>query len=353
MRRTIILSALLAVFFIQARGQRITATHEVIDCGSVLYEAPVTAKFDLRNKGNDLVISDVRTSCGCAVATWPRQTIVRGDSFAISVVYDARQMGHFEKEVAVYSNASEQPFILKMKGIVVDKIVDFTGKYDFAIGSVRTDKNDIEFDDVNVGDMPVEKIHIINSGSNAVSPVIMHLPSWLKASVSPTTIAPGRAGVATITLDSHKLRDFGLTQSSVYLGMFHGDKVSADKEITVSAVLLPGFSNMSETQKLNAPVLTLSAEELDLGSFGDKQQLSGTIVITNNGKSRLEINSLQMFTTGLRIKLNKTRIQPGEQAKLKVTAYKKQLRNVRSKPRVLMITNDPKHSKVTININVK
>lgn len=352
-KRHYILSALIAAASLNATAQRITATHEVIDCGSVLYDAPVTAKFDLRNKGNDLVINDVRTSCGCAAASWPRQTIARGDSFAISVVYDARQLGHFEKEVAIYSNASNEPFYLKMKGVVVDKIVDFTGKYDYTIGSIRTDKNDIEFDDVNVGDKPVERIHIINSSSNPVSPVVMHLPSWLKANVSPTTIAPGRTGVATITLDSHKLRDFGLTQSSVYLGMYHGDKVSADKEITVSAVLLPGFSNMSETQKLNAPVLTLSSESLDLGAFGDKQQLSGTLIITNHGKSRLDINSLQMFTTGLRIKLNKTRIQPGEQAKLKITAYKKQLRTARSKPRVLMITNDPQHAKVTININVK
>jgi len=353
MKRITILSTLIATVFTPSNAQRITATHEVIDCGSVLYEAPVTAKFDLKNKGNDLVITDVRTSCGCVAAEWPRKTIARGDSFAISVAYDARQLGHFEKEVAVFSNASERPFILRMKGIVVDKIVDFTGKYDYAIGSVRTDKNDIEFDNVNSGDQPVQRIHIINSGSAPVSPVIMHLPSWLKATVSPTTIAPGRAGVATVTLDSHKLHDFGLTQSSVYLGMYPGDKVSPDKEITVSAVLLPGFGNMSETQKLNAPVLSLSAESLNLGTFSNKQQLSGTIIITNKGKSRLEISSLQMFTTGLRIKLNKTRIQPGEQAKLKVTAYKKQLRNARSKPRVLMITNDPKHSKVTININVK
>ena len=71
-----------------------------------------------------------------------------------------------------------------MKGVVVDKLIDFTGKYDYTIGSVRTDNNNIEFDDVNVGDMPIQKIHIINSGSESVSPVVMHLPDYLTASVS-------------------------------------------------------------------------------------------------------------------------------------------------------------------------
>lgn len=353
MKRKIILTALVAAFAFDMAAQHISAKHEVIDCGSVLYEQPVTAKFELRNKGNELIIDTVRTSCGCAIASYPRGSIMKGDNFTVEVTYDARQLGHFEKEVAVYSNASDKPFYLKMKGVVVDKLIDFTGKYDYTIGSVRTDNNNIEFDDVNVGDMPIQKIHIINSGSESVSPVVMHLPDYLTASVSPTTIAPGHTGVATITLNSLKLRDYGLTQSSVYLGMYPGDKVSADKEISVSAVLLPGFRNMSETQKHNAPVIKLSSETLDLGTFGDKDDKSGTIIIENNGKSRLDIRSMQMFTTGLKVKLNKSKLRPGESAKLKITAYKKQLKSARSKPRVLMITNDPAKPKVVIHVKVK
>lgn len=211
MKRKIILTALVAAFAFDMAAQRISAKHEVIDCGSVLYEQPVTAKFELRNKGNELIIDTVRTSCGCAIASYPRGSIMKGDNFTVEVTYDARQLGHFEKEVAVYSNASDKPFYLKMKGVVVDKLIDFTGKYDYTIGSVRTDNNNIEFDDVNVGDMPIQKIHIINSGSESVSPVVMHLPDYLTASVSPTTIAPGHTGVVTITLNSLKLRDYGLT----------------------------------------------------------------------------------------------------------------------------------------------
>ena len=344
---------MLAAVSVDSAAQRITARHEVIECGNVLYEQPVTVRFSLRNKGNDLQINDVRTSCGCAKAEYPKGLIAKGDSFAISMTYNARQLGHFEKEAAIYSNASDKPFYLKMRGVVVDKLVDFAGKYDFTIGSVRTDRNDIEFDDVNLGDRPVQKIHFVNSGSTDVSPTVMHLPDYLSATVSPTTVAPGRAGVVTLTLNSQKLRDYGLTQSSVYLGMFKGDNVSDDKEISVSAVLLPDFKNMSETQKLNSPVLRLSAETLNLGSFDDKDSKSGVITIENHGKSRLVISSMQMFTSGLRVRLNKSRLEPGESAKLKITAYRKQLKNARSKPRVLMITNDPERAKVVIKVNVK
>lgn len=116
---------------------------------------------------------------------------------------------------------------------------------------------------------------------------------------------------------------------------------------------MPEFRNMSETQLANAPVMKLSTETLELGAFGDKDNLSGTIIIENQGRSRLNISSMQMFTTGLKVRLNKSRLAPGESAKLKITAYKKQLKNARSKPRVLMITNDPNKSKVVIYVNVK
>ena len=353
MNKKTILAFVLAAVSLDMSAQRISAKQEVIDCGSVLYETPVTAKFELRNKGSELVIDTVRTSCDCVVAKYPEGTIAKGDNFTVEVTFDSRQLGHFYKEAAIYSNASDKPFYLTMKGVVVDHIADYSGVYDYTLGSVRTDKNNIEFDDVNLGETPVEKIHIVNSGSESVTPVVMHLPNYLTASVSPTTIAPGHTGVATITLNSAKLRSYGLTQSSVYLGMFPGDKVSDDKEISVSAVLLPEFRNMSETQRRNAPVMKMSAETLELGSFDDKDEKSGTIMIENQGRSRLVISSMQMFTTGLKVRLNKSRLDPGESAKLKITAYKKQLKNARSRPRVLMITNDPNKSKVVIHVNVK
>ena len=62
---------------------------------------------------------------------------------------------------------------------------------------------------------------------------------------------------------------------------------------------------------------------------------------------------MQMFTSGLKVRLNKTKIKPGESAKMKITAYKKQLKHARSKPRVLMITKDPNKPKVVINIDIK
>ena len=60
-----------------------------------------------------------------------------------------------------------------------------------------------------------------------------------------------------------------------------------------------------------------------------------------------------MITAGLEVSLNKTELQPGESARLKITADAQELKKVKQQPRILMITNDPDNAKVMINVNVK
>lgn len=333
-------------------AQEITAVHQTVDCGGVRFNQPVTVNFELKNRGQQLQISDVRPDCGCTTVNFPRQPIGDGESFVISATYDARQMGHFNKQLAVYSNASSKPYYLTMKGVVAAGDVSFSGGYPVSLGDVKADANHVEFDDVNRGEMPLKRIHLMNNSHQAVSPVVMHLPDYLIANVSPTTIPAGKQGVLELTLNSSKVHDYGLTQTNVYLGMKPGDKVSADKEIEVSVVLLPAFNELTEDELRNAPRLSIDNTVLDLGKIGKKKK-TGTINLENVGKSELDISSLQMFTAGLSVQLSKSKLRPGEKATLKITADSKAMKNIRTEPRVLMITNDPKNPKVIINVKAQ
>lgn len=346
------LSALLAL---PASAQKITTQHEVVDCGQVVFNKPVTAEFMLKNDGHKpLVINNVLKSCGCTEVDYPKTGIAAGESFVIKAVYDAKQMGTFTKQVCLYTNADEDPFILSMRGKVVGSVVDFAGSYDEMLGVIKSDAQEVEFDDVNRGDRPVQRIHIFNPTDELLEPVVMHLPPYLHAFVSPSKVAPRHSAEISFVLDSKKLRDLGLNQTSVYLGERPGDKIAPEKEIVVSAVLLPGFENMTPAKKAQAPKIEMSATDLNLGSFNGKKKLKGEILITNKGKSELDIRSMQMFTMGLQVNLKKSKIQPGETVKMKVTAVAADLKKSRVRhPRILMITNDPDHAKVVVKINVQ
>ena len=159
-------------------AQRLSTESAAIDCGQVLFGHPVTAVYEMRNSGNQpLTIKDVRTSCGCTTVDWPSTAIAAGKNFQITVRYDAQTMGHFDKQIGIESNAADTMMVLSLRGVVVPSLATFVGKYDYKIGDLHLDRNDVEFDDVNRGDKPVQQIHIINKGEQTLQPIVMHLPS--------------------------------------------------------------------------------------------------------------------------------------------------------------------------------
>lgn len=349
--KRLIITPLMALMMLPASAQRIVVTNTTIDCGRVGYEQPVTATYELQNKGKRrLLIESVRTDCGCTAVDFPKE-VSAGDKFTIKMTYDARQLGHFHKMAAIKSNASEQPLYLTMKGVVLAEVLDYAGNYPLSMGTMLLDKNELEFDDVNKGDEIIQEIHVYNNGSDVMQPTLMHLPPYLTAQVVPENISPGHGATITVTLHSEKLRDYGLTQTNVYLGKHLGDKVNADIEIPVSAILLPDLSAFANVNKDQAPQLQISSTDIDFTNFDKKSKKTVEVTLTNTGQSPLIISSLQMFTSGLKVTLGSREINPGQTTMLKITGIASDLQKVRKRPRILMITNDPDHSKVVININ--
>lgn len=351
-RQCIILLGL-AALPMMASAQRLKVVKGEVDCGKVGYEMPVTAEFELRNKGGrKMKITKAIVSCGCTAVDYPKEEIGAGDRFTVRLTYDARQLGHFEKSVGLVSNGSSKPVYLKMRGVVMADYVDYTKNYPYEIGDLRVDTRDLEFDDVNKGDRPVQTIRMVNAGTKTMRPNLMHLPPYLSATVTPEVLGPGRTGTVDVVLNSSKLRDFGLHQTAVYLANNPGDKVSADNEMSVSTVLLPGFDTQRGRQSGVGPKMVLSAETVEM-DFGRSSKKTGIITVTNAGQAVLSISSLQMFTRGMKVTLGKREIKPGGSTKLKITADRDELLKLRTKPRVLMITNDPSKPKVSVLVKVR
>lgn len=345
----LLLSAIIAT---PIHAQHLTTTTPVYDCGQVLFRQPVTTKFVLHNKYNrQVTIKEVLTSCGCTTAVAKKRTVASGKDIIVDATYDAKQLGHFQKEIWIYEEGQKKPLELILKGVVVTEIKDFSGTYPFTYGQIRGDQSDIEFDDVNAGNILSKTIHILNTTGETIEPVIMHLPEWLQASVSPTRMGPDQGGELTFTLLSDKIRNMGLVQTSVYLGKYPGDKIAPDKEIPISAIILPSIQELDASNPV-APQLSISATEISRSEMtGKPEKLKGEIVVQNIGKSQLDITSLQMFTVGIQVSLGKTKLAPGESTKLKITVNDIELQQLNKvRPRILMITNDPKNPKVIIEI---
>lgn len=333
---------------------KVSVNREVANMGEVGYQLPKKVSFTLKNAGNEpLRITEVLPSCGCMSVEWMRDLIEPGAEGQISTVYDAKMLGVFQKDLEVYTNASEQPFYLHIQGRVVSKMSDYSGSFPIDLGNVRLNINNVEFDNVNRGDRPVVELQIVNVDRKSYHPQLMHLPPYLTAQYYPEVLSGGRIGKILLTLDSEKLQQMGLTQTSIYLSRQLGDRVGEENEITVSSVLLPDFSSLSAKDRAKAPVMVLSSDSIDMGVMGKKKKKTMEVTISNMGQSTLEIRSLQVFNKALSVSLSNRNIEPGKSARLKVTVHAQYLKKAKSYPRVLLISNDPVHSKEIITVNVK
>lgn len=330
------------------------ANFEVLhkELGSILWNLPQTTSFKVTNSGDTtLVISNVYPSCGCTTANWTRTPIAPGEAGTIDVTYDAALLGHFTKDIIVETNATAEPTVLTFSGDVVLEKKENTSDFPCHIGEIYLDTDNLEFDDVRRGDTPTLTLRLFNAGRKSYTPELMHLPQYLSVAAEPATIRPGRTGKLNITLDSEKLRNYGLTQTDIYLSRFPGDRVNAGNQIYVSATLLPEL-DYSPAERANAPHAQLDSTTIHLGPFGKKDKLKTELVLTNTGKLPLNIQTLQVYNPGLSVRFGRRTLKPGQSDKLKITVSARGLQE-RRRRRVLLITNDPDQPKIVIDLIIK
>ncbi len=322
------------------------------ELGTLLWHTPRTATFRLTNKSTtDLVITDVRTDCGCTVADWTRTPISPGDKGFIQATYDAEMLGHFHKQLAVYTNLSDQPVYLALMGQVSMTQTEPSVEYPYQIGDYFLSTDNVEFDDVNRGDEPSFVLHIHNAGKKSYTPELMHLPKYLMAEAVPEVIRPGRTGRIILTLNSAGIGSMGLTQTNIYLSRFPGDRVCKDTEINVSVTLLPDLSDTAMQQD-QAPVATIDSTHICLGPIGKKKRASGELLLRNTGRSPLVISALQVYNPGISVSIGRRRIEPGAAEKLKISVNANNT-FFKGRRRILLITNDPQNPKMVIDVEVK
>lgn len=95
---------------------------EVIDYGSIAQNGDGVRTFKFTNRGRaPIVISKVKTTCGCTVPTYPKKAILPGETGTIDIKYATNRVGTFSKSITVISNADNGQKKLRIKGNVIAK----------------------------------------------------------------------------------------------------------------------------------------------------------------------------------------------------------------------------------------
>lgn len=93
---------------------------EIIDYGKIKHNADGVRVFKFKNVGNSpLIITSIKSTCGCTVPKKPTEPIMPGDTGEIEVKYATNRIGGFSKTITVVSNAATKVKSLRIKGIVL------------------------------------------------------------------------------------------------------------------------------------------------------------------------------------------------------------------------------------------
>jgi len=102
---------------------------ETIDYGKINKNADGNRSFTFKNTGKSpIVITSVKGSCGCTVATKPTKPIMPNETAEIGVKYATNRIGAFSKTITVTSNASEKSKVLRIKGSVIKNDITVASK---------------------------------------------------------------------------------------------------------------------------------------------------------------------------------------------------------------------------------
>lgn len=106
----------------QDKAAKIEFKSDTIDYGKIENGSNGVRVFEFTNIGNaPLVITNVKSSCGCTVPKKPTAPIAPGENGTIEVKYDTKRPGFIRKTITVTSNAANAKngiSYLKIKGEV-------------------------------------------------------------------------------------------------------------------------------------------------------------------------------------------------------------------------------------------
>lgn len=107
--------------FAQEKVAKIEFKSDIVDYGTIEKGSDGVRVFEFTNTGNaPLIITSVKSTCGCTVPKKPEGPILPGETGKIEVKYDTNRVNPIRKTITVTSNADTPTVALKIKGLVID-----------------------------------------------------------------------------------------------------------------------------------------------------------------------------------------------------------------------------------------
>ena len=328
--------------FGQNREATMTFKTETHQFGTIEEEkGDAMVKFEFTNTGADpIVITDVRSSCGCTTPKWSVKPVGAGENgFITAIFHPKNRPGAFSKTITVYSNAANSPVKLIVKGNVIEKPTEISDEYRYKMGKIRLKKNNIHFSEMYQDEVKKENIEIINVSEVPVTVTLSakrNKPKHIGFSVKPATLKPGEKGHITVEYSANLKNDWDYVRDRLYLDI--NGTFDSKYTIRISGYIKEKFT---DADLKNPPAIEFVGKKtFDFGTLEQGEKATHKFLFKNTGGSNLIIRKVRSSCGCTATVSGDKVIEPGKESFIEATFSSKGKKGKQNKM-ITVITNIP------------
>jgi hypothetical protein len=345
MKKTVLIAvACLLGMTVQAQ-ETIKFDKTVHDFGNIPEKGePVTYSFEFTNTGTaPLIIQNVQSSCGCTTPGWTREPVAPGQRGFVKATYAPTAAVSFDKTLTVISTGNPSSVILRIRGKAVAKMPTTEEAFPMAYGALRLKGDMLPMARIIQGNTKKDSIEVINTGTTNLTLSFANVPAQLTLESVPAVLKAGEKGYIRATVNTAaKKQEWGNVKYPVTIKA--NGKNMPNAQLTVSATIVDNFASVDYA---TAPIASVNRSTINFGNLKKGAPYTGTFELTNTGKKDLVIHKAESENPNLKIEAP-TSLKPGEKATLTVTLNTKTETAGDRLYSVLLVTNAPNQSLLSL-----
>lgn len=185
-----------------------------------------------------------------------------------------------------------------------------------------------------------DTIYFYNNMDKPMEYEFKNPPEFLSIQMIPATIPAKSEGKIAVAYDT-KIKDtYGPTFDYFY--METNDDKMPRKRLIVSPDIKEDFSQLTDEELENAPVISFEESEYEFGTIEQGEKINHTFVFTNEGQRDLIIRKTKASCGCTASAPDKKVLKPGEQGTLEVK-FNSYGKKGKQRQRITIIANDPQN----------
>ncbi len=220
--------------FAQFSGPKVSVQSDKYDFGKVKQKTTVTHEFTIKNTGNaDLVIKNVKASCGCTVAKPSKEIIKPGDFAKIKVSFNTgRRKGIQRKHVYIFTNDPQKP---ELRLTFTATVMEDKSKSE--VPKIKLSSKRVNLGNIKEGKVVEFKVKVINEGKKPlIIKKVVSSCGCTAALMSNGQIPPGGSEWLNVKFDSSKRHG----KISRTVSVYSNDPARPVETITLFANIIKG-----------------------------------------------------------------------------------------------------------------